>query len=52
LLSYLNYLGSDCIQGLTYLKDCIVQRKQKRAQKQSYKTYPLLQGMEAALMFV
>ena len=37
------YLGSNFYwRTLTYLKDCRVQTKQKRTQKQSYKTHPLL----------
>ena len=46
------YLGSDCYpRTLTYLKDCRVQTKQIRTQKQSYKTHPLLLETEATLMF-
>ena len=46
------YLGSSCYpRTLTYLKDCRVQTKQKRTQKQSYKMHPLLLEMEATLMF-
>jgi len=37
---------------LTYLKDCRVQIKQKRNEKQSYKTLPLLLETEATLMFL
>jgi len=50
------YLVSDCYpKTLTYLKDCRVQTKQKRNQKQSYKMHPmhpLLPETEATLMFV
>jgi len=35
----------------TYLKDCRVQTKQKGAQKQSYKTHPLLPETKDTLMF-
>ena len=46
------YLGSDCCpRTLTYLKDCRMQTKQQRTQKQSYKTHPLLPETEATLMF-
>jgi len=35
-----------------YLKDCRVQIKQKRTQKQSYKMHTLLLETEATVMFV
>ena len=47
------YLGFDCcLRTLTYLKDCKVQIKQKRTQKQSHKMHPLSPETEATLMCV
>ena len=53
LLSYLSYLFQLRLlsEDSYLLKDCRVETKQKRTQKQSYKTHPLLPETEATLLF-